>query len=284
MSVSDVETDAGSTGMTMREFHDQAADDGADTGADSGAHAHERGAGDSRSPGLATVQDAETRTDLALAYRRRVAGEGALTDPGEARSLSGQGRHSVATTGTEGDHAVRTRAEQDADSWGASHRGEHAQRREKADKTEQSAQDGGLPVRARDLPNARDVVPNIRLAEVDIRKLDEYSLNPGHPGNNGKANGWRALGYDVDTSEGRRDAARELCGLIREEPLAHGKVAKATDTEYGPSYAVHSRFTGPNGRQATLVSCWLVQDRSGLAVPQLTTVLVKPHRDKETER
>jgi len=268
----------------MREFHDRAADDGADTGAGSGADADERDAGDSRRPGLATVQDAETRTDLALAYRRRVAGECTPSAPGDARSLSGQGRHSVVTMDTERDGAVRAQAEQDANSKGAGHRGEHAQRQGETNKTERSARDRGLPVRERDLPNARDVVPNIRLAEVDVRKLDEYSLNPGHPGNKGKANGWRALGYDVDTSEGRRDAARELSGLIRDEPLAHGKVAKATDTEYGPSYTVHSRFTGPNGRQATLVSCWLVDDRSGLAVPQLTTVWVKPHRDKETER
>ena len=55
-----------------------------------------------------------------------------------------------------------------------------------------------LPGR-RDLPDARDVLPNIELAELDERKLSDYSMNPEHPGNNGKAEGWRALGYDVDT-------------------------------------------------------------------------------------
>ena len=43
------------------------------------------------------------------------------------------------------------------------------------------------------------------MAELDGRKLSDYSLNPEHPGNNGKADGWRALGYDVDNPEGRRD-------------------------------------------------------------------------------
>jgi hypothetical protein len=64
-----------------------------------------------------------------------------------------------------------------------------------------ATRDADLPPSARDLPDARDVLPNIKLAELDDRKLSEYSLNPGHPGNNGKADGWRALGYDVDNPE-----------------------------------------------------------------------------------
>jgi len=138
--------------------------------------------------------------------------------------------------------------------------------------------------RARETCDARDVLPNIQLAELDARKLSDYSLKPGHPGNNGKTDGWRALGYDLDNTEGRRDAARELRGLICDELLARGKVAETRDTVYGPSHRVLSGLTGPNGRHATLVTCWLIEERAGLSVPRLTTAWVQPHRDKETER
>jgi hypothetical protein len=267
--------------MTMREFHGEDAYDCTGTGTDSGADAPERHADDSRHPGRAVVQDAETRTALALAYWQRVEVEYAACGPGDATPRGDQRRYFLAATGTEGDRAVSTAAEQDAGSLDGNHRGGQAQRQDNAG---QATREADLPPSARDLPDARDVLPNIQLAELDGRKLSEYSLNPGHPGNNGKADGWRALGYDVDNSEGRRDAARELRGLICDELLARGKVAETRETAYGPSHRVLSDLTGPNGRHATLVTCWLIEDRSGLSVPRLTTVWVQPHRDKETER
>jgi hypothetical protein len=106
------------------------------------------------------------------------------------------------------------------------------------------------------------------MAELDVRKLRDYSLNPEHPGNDGKANGWRALGYDVDSPEGRRDAARELHGPICDDLLAQGKVDQTRDTAYGPSHRVLSGLIG---------------NRVSPSFPQLTTVWVKPHRAKETE-
>ncbi|WP_300613866.1 DUF6883 domain-containing protein [Trebonia sp.] len=243
--------------MTTREFHGGDAYDGTGTGADSGADVPERHADDSRQLGRAIVQDAETRIGLALAYRQRVEFEYAARGPGDATPRGDQGRDSLAATGTEG---------------------------ERQDKAAPVTRDADLPLSVRDLPDARDVLPNVQLAELDGRKLSDYSLNPGHPGNNGKADGWRALGYDVDNAEGRRDAARELRGLICDELLARGKVAETRETAYGPSHRVLSDLTGPNGRPATLVTCWLIEDRSGLSVPRLTTVWVLPHRGKETER
>lgn len=122
------------------------------------------------------------------------------------------------------------------------------------------------------------------MAELDRRKLSDYSLNPEHPANNGKADGWRALGRDVDSPEGRRDAAGELGGSICDELLARGKVAKSEETAYGPSHRAVSDLTGPNGRHANLITCWLLEDRAGLSVPRLTCVWVQPHRVKETEQ
>lgn len=214
----------------MRGLHGQDANDGTDTGTDSGADAPQRHAGDPRSPDRAIVQDAETRTALALAYRQRVA-EPATCGPGDVTPQGDQSRHSLAPTGTGGDPAFRASADENADSRGADHQEEQVQRQDRAGRATRVAD---LPPSARDLPDARDVLPNIQLAELDSRKLSDYSLNPGHPGNNGKATGWRALGYDVDIPEGRRDAAQELRGLICDELLARGKVAETRDTAYGP--------------------------------------------------
>jgi hypothetical protein len=265
----------------MRGFHGPGAPDGTDTGTDSWADAPERHAGDSRHLGRAVIQDAGTRADLAIAYRQRVEVEYAVCDAGEATPQGDQGRHPPAATGTKGNRAFRAPAELGADSRDADNRGEQAQAQ---DKTGRATRSADLPLSARDLSDARDVVPNIHRAELDDRKLSDYSLDPGHPGNNGKADGWRALGYDVDNPEGRRDAARELRGLICDELLARGKVVQTRDTAYGPSHRVLSDLTGPNGREATLVTCWLIEDRAGLSVPKLTTAWVQPHRDKETGR
>jgi hypothetical protein len=264
----------------MRELHGRDAQEGIDTGTDSGADAAGRHTGGSRRPDHAMVQYAETRTAFALAYRERVAIEYATRDQGDAVPSGDEGRRSPAATGTEGDRAFRL-AEHSADSRDAGRGGDQAQREDKAGRP---TGDAAPPQSTRDLPDARDVLPNIQMAELDGRKLSDYSLNPEHPGNNGKADGWRALGYDVDNPEGRRDAARELRGLICDELLARGKVAESRDTAYGPSHRVVSDLTGPNGRRANLVTCWLIEDCAGLSVPRLTTAWVQPHRVKETER
>jgi len=146
------------------------------------------------------------------------------------------------------------------------------------------ARDVELPARVRELPSAREVLPNVRLAELDDRKFSEYSMNPDHPHNGGKAEGWRALGYDVDSPQARREAAEGVRELIRDGLLMTGKVAETRDTPFGPTYKVLNGFTGPNGRYATLVTCWLVDSQSDRSVPKLTTSWVQPHRDKETAR
>jgi hypothetical protein len=260
----------------MREFHSQDVQEDVDSGAD----APEWHAGGSRRPDHAVVQDAESRAAYALAHRERVAIEYAAHDRADAVPLGDEGRRSLAAKGTEGDRASRP-PEHSVGSRDAGHGGDQAQRE---DKSGRATRDAALPRNTRDLPDARDVLPNIEMAELDGRKLSDYSLNPEHPGNNGKADGWRALGYDVDSPEGRRHAARELRGLICDELLARGKVAESRDTTYGPSHRVVSDLTGPNGRHANLITCWLIVDHAGLSVPRLTTAWVQPHRVKETER
>jgi hypothetical protein len=125
-------------------------------------------------------------------------------------------------------------------------------------------------------------LPNPDRAEIDERKFSEYSMNPAHPDNKGKADGWRALGYDVDNPHARLEAARELRDLTLEESLENGKVAEVREDSYGARPRVISGITGPNGKNATLVTCWLIEDRSGTAIPRLITTWVQPHRNKET--
>jgi hypothetical protein len=229
----------------MRELHERDTGDGADTGTDSRPDVATGHGGDSRRAAMPTVHDAATRTALALEYRRRV------------------------------------EAGQDVGGRDDDHRGEDVRSQDMARRPSRGAD---VPASARELPNARDVLPNLEIAEIDERKFSEYSLNPGHPDNRGKAGGWRALGYDVDSPQGRREAAQELRGIILSELLACGKVEATRDTPRGLSHRVLNGIIGPNGKVGTLVTCWRIEDHPGAGVPRLVTTWAQPHRDKETDQ
>jgi hypothetical protein len=280
----------------MREFHERDTGDGAGNEPDvkpehkpdskSGGKPDSRpdGAagdgGDSRRPGVVVVRDAATRKELSLEYQQRVKAVYAAARAADAAPPDDRGDR-ARDMPVNGDRAASPPASRNAEDLGGDHRGEGARSKDTA---RQPTRGTDLPVNARDLPDARDVLPNLDKAEIDERKLSEYSLNPGHPDNRGKAGGWRALGYDVDSPQGRRDATQELRGLVLSELLACGKVVKTRDTPYGPSHTVLNGITGPNGRAGTLVTCWRVEDRAGAEVPRLVSTWVKPHTDRETER
>jgi hypothetical protein len=237
----------------MREIQDVHGRDGTDADAD--ADARGRPAENSPSASHEAGQDAAARTTHALEYRQRV------ETVYSAHDATRPGSHDA-----QGEQHSRVQA---------------ADRHERA---ERMTREVALPASARDLPDAREILPNLHLAEVDRRKFSEYSLNPGHPHNGGKAEGWRALGYDVDSPQALSNAALDLREMIRDELLARGKVAETRDTPFGSTYKVLSAFTGPNGRHATLVTCWLVEGQSDDSHPKLTTAWVQPHRDTETPR
>jgi hypothetical protein len=102
---------------------------------------------------------------------------------------------------------------------------------------------------AADDATAVDRLPDVERARFDQRKLTDYSLNPDHPQNRGKAAGWRALGYDVDSEAGRADDAKSIEAAVRREiPKA---AAKRLDTdERGQRWRTEHEITGPNGRTA----------------------------------
>ena len=130
----------------------------------------------------------------------------------------------------------------------------------------------------RDLPTARDTVRNVDRAELDVRKLSEYAMNPGHSQNNGKFRAWAALGYEVGNAAARFEDAQELRELIGRHMLPDGKVAAVKETADGTDYRVLNGFIGPNDRRATLVTCWRVSPDE-LAGPRLLTSWLAIHRD-----
>lgn len=130
----------------------------------------------------------------------------------------------------------------------------------------------------RDRAVARDVIRNIDRAEMDPRKLSEYSMDSGHPQNNGKARAWAAVGYDVTSPERRREDAHELRELICRHLLPDGRVAATKETPDGADYRVVNGFIGPNGRHGTLVTCWRVA-LGEMAGPRLLTTWLAVHRD-----
>ena len=117
-------------------------------------------------------------------------------------------------------------------------------------------------------------LPNIDQADIDVRKFSEYSLNPDNAGNKGKWQGFRAIGYNMDTSEGRSAAAQDVTTQLR-STLADVPATFDRTTEYGPRWIARVRIVGPNGRSATLVTVWQIDN--GGAVPRLITNWVEAH-------
>ena len=169
----------------MHEFHEQDTGDAADTRTDSRPDADAGHGDDSRRPAIATVQGSTTRIALALEYRQLVKGaEGADAASGAAGAASpddrGDRAHSMPG---EGDRVPGPTPRRDAGVRDDDHRGDERSQ----DMAWRPARGADLPVSARELPNARDVLPNLEMAEIDERKFSEYSLNPRHPDNQGKA-------------------------------------------------------------------------------------------------
>lgn len=70
-------------------------------------------------------------------------------------------------------------------------------------------------------------------------------------------------------------------GLVLSGLPARGEVEETRDTPRGLSHRVINAITGPNGKDGTLVTCWLIEDRAGTSVPRLVTTWAQPHLDKE---
>ena len=109
------------------------------------------------------------------------------------------------------------------------------------------------------------LLPNPHLAVVDLIKLSDYCLNPNHQRGQHKARIFASvLGVISDQAELLQQA---LLAAARNRP-AHLTGAD----EYGERYRLDFILTGPNGRQATIRSTWIV--RRGETFARLVTCYV----------
>ncbi|MEM6559776.1 MAG: DUF6883 domain-containing protein [Myxococcota bacterium] len=102
-------------------------------------------------------------------------------------------------------------------------------------------------------------------AEIDVKKLTDYALNPAHPVGGNKARVFEsALGYTKSNYQGLLDQIRK--GVRSNTPVA-GKVDR-----FGSRFTVDIEVTGPSG-SATVRTGWIL--RPGSDAPALTTLFVK---------
>lgn len=93
-------------------------------------------------------------------------------------------------------------------------------------------------------------LPNADLAAIDDAKVRDYLLSPSHPVGRFKSVFFVALGYSLDHWEILRDALLEL-----------GKAGEATPGQpspFGLKFEIRATLHGPSGRQASLVTVWMV--------------------------
>ena len=109
---------------------------------------------------------------------------------------------------------------------------------------------------------------------IDPRKFTAYSLDPGNPNNGGKWKGFRDLGYDTQTAEGRAASAENIMAQLRPQ-LRVVEPAPERTSAYGKVVSVNVQLTGPNGRAGTLVTIW--QYDAGSSSPRLITNYLKVH-------
>jgi len=95
---------------------------------------------------------------------------------------------------------------------------------------------------------------------VDPAKVRDYLLSPEHPIGRAKARFFTALGF-------RRAEWPALQAAL----LAHGRHGDAAPvpSPYGRKFAVHGILEAPGGRQAAVVTVWIVLE--GQESPRLVT-------------
>ena len=109
--------------------------------------------------------------------------------------------------------------------------------------------------------NSAKLIPNAEKAVVDIRKLRDYCLNPGHDEGKHKAPLFSSiLGMTADNAE-------ELRQILLEVVKTHETQLRRQD-EFGQRYTLDFFLEWEN-RSATIRSGWIVEH--GSDIPRLTT-------------
>lgn len=93
-------------------------------------------------------------------------------------------------------------------------------------------------------------LPGVANAVIEPRKLRDYLLSQSHPVGRTKAEFFASLGY-----------TRENWHVLAFNLRRHAEQADAVDagtSEFGTKYEVRSKLIGPDGREAGIVSVWII--------------------------
>ena len=93
-------------------------------------------------------------------------------------------------------------------------------------------------------------LPNAERAIVELRKVRDYLLSPGHPVGRFKALFFGRLGFTTETWQELRDELRSV-PLQEEAELAER-------TAYGQKYIVRGTIAGAAGREARVLTVWII--------------------------
>ncbi len=93
------------------------------------------------------------------------------------------------------------------------------------------------------------LIPNASAAIVTPEKVRDYLLSPPHPIGCFKAAYFRELGYAQWNWQQLERALRALLS---------GDAELVDTTEYGRKYSVSGRIFGPRGRDAQIVTLWII--------------------------
>jgi len=105
------------------------------------------------------------------------------------------------------------------------------------------------------------LVPNAELAEIDIRKLRDYVLDPLHPNGKHKAILWKsALRITADDAE---ELSRSLLAAVAQNDSVAGKFDR-----FGQRYTVDF-FLEWKGKTAIIRTGWIISH--GTKIPRLAT-------------
>lgn len=110
-----------------------------------------------------------------------------------------------------------------------------------------------------------DSLPNVENADIPLKKLSNYALDPQHPTGGHKARRIKAaLGFEAKDAE-------QLAMMLRAELPAHPAQAGVSNA-WGRLFYVDIPLTGPSGK-AIVRTSWIIDE--GQDVPRLTSFYVK---------
>lgn len=100
-------------------------------------------------------------------------------------------------------------------------------------------------------------IPNAERALIEDAKVRDYLLSPSHPVGRFKCAFFVALGFSGDEWPVLRDALLELA--------RSGEAVPGQPSPFGQKFEVCGTLVGPGGRQASVVTVWLISSERDFA-------------------